>query len=232
MSFLIVISILHGYVRTWIAITTIYRSSYCVPDGLLGLSTYQRTWFLHQSQGTAPVFHPPAQGGEWSIPQLRGVSEPNRGSGWLTRPLSPTHGSLLPASFRALLSNTITAGLCSQSCPTLCNSMNCSPPGSSIHGIFQTRILEWVAILLPGKSHGRRSLVGCSPWGRTESGMTERLHFHFSLSCIGERNGNPLQYSCLENPGDRGAWWAAVHGVAQSRARLKQCSSSRSHFLL
>ena len=60
-------------------------------------------------------------------------------------------------------------------------------------------------VLLPGKSHGRRSLVGCSPWGREESGTTERLHFHFSLSCIGEGNGNPLQCSCLENPRDRGA---------------------------
>ena len=67
------------------------------------------------------------------------------------------------------------------------------------------------------KSHGQRSLVGCSPWGRQESGMTEQLHFHFSLSCIGEGNGNPLQCSCLENPRDRGAWWAAVYGVAQSQ---------------
>ena len=54
--------------------------------------------------------------------------------------------------------------------------------------------------------------------------MTERLHFHFSLSCIGEGNGNPLQYSCLENPRDRGTWWAAVYGVAQSRTRLKRFS--------
>ena len=57
-------------------------------------------------------------------------------------------------------------------------------------------------VLLPGKSHGRRSLVGCSPWGRSESDTTDRLHFHFSLSCTGEGNGNPLQYSCLENPRD------------------------------
>ena len=67
-------------------------------------------------------------------------------------------------------------------------------------------------VLLPGKSHGRRSLVGCSPWGRQESDTTERLHFHFSLSCTGEGNGNPLQCSCLENPRDGGAWWAAVYG--------------------
>ena len=75
--------------------------------------------------------------------------------------------------------------------------------------------------LLPGKSHGRRSLVGCSPWVHEESDTTEQLHFHFSLSCMGEGNGNPLQCSCLENPRDRGAWWAAVYGVAQSRTRLK-----------
>ena len=81
-------------------------------------------------------------------------------------------------------------------------------------------------VLLPGKSYGRRSQVGCSLWGRTESDMTERLHFHFSLSCIEEGNGNPLQRSCLENPRDGGAWWAAVYGVAQSRTRLKLLSSS------
>ena len=58
--------------------------------------------------------------------------------------------------------------------------------------------------------------------------MTERLHFDFSLSCIGEGNGNPLQCSCLENPRDRGAWWAAVYGVVQSRTWLKWLSSSSS----
>ena len=83
-------------------------------------------------------------------------------------------------------------------------------------------------VLLPGKSHGWRSLVGYSPWGRKESDTTERPHFHFSLSCIGEGNGNPLQCSCLENPRDGGAWWAAVYGVAQSRTRLKLLSSSSS----
>ena len=83
-------------------------------------------------------------------------------------------------------------------------------------------------VLLPGKSHGWTSLVGCSPWGREESDTTEWLHFHFSLSCIGEGNGNPLQCSCLENPRDGGAWWAAVYGVAQSRTRLKRLSSSSS----
>ena len=82
------------------------------------------------------------------------------------------------------------------------------------------------AVLLPGKSHGRRSLVGYSPWGRKESNTNKRLPFHFSLSCIGEGNGNPLQCSCLENPRDGGAWWAAVYAVAQSRTQLKQLSSS------
>ena len=95
-------------------------------------------------------------------------------------------------------------------------------------------IVEWrrqwhpTPVLLPGKSHGWRSLVGCSPWGREESDTTERLHFHFSLSCIGEGNGNPLQCSCLENPRDGGAWWAAVYGFAQSRTWLKRLSSSSS----
>ena len=81
-------------------------------------------------------------------------------------------------------------------------------------------------VLLPGKSHGWRSLVGWSPWGHSESDTTERLHFQFSPSCIGEENGNPLQCSCLENPRDRGAWWAAVYGVTQSRTQLKWLSSS------
>ena len=80
-----------------------------------------------------------------------------------------------------------------------------------------TQRRQWhpIPVLLPGKCHGRRSLVGCSPWGLEESDMTERLHFHFSLACIGEGNGNPLQCSCLENPRDGGAWWAAVCGVAE-----------------
>ena len=72
---------------------------------------------------------------------------------------------------------------------------------------------------LPGRLHSMGSL---------ESDTTERLHFHFSLSCIGEGNDNPLQCSCLENPRDGGAWWAAVYGVAQSGTRLKRLSSSSS----
>ena len=73
----------------------------------------------------------------------------------------------------------------------------------------------------PGRLH---------PWGHEESDMTERLHFHFSLSCIGEVNGNLLQCSCLENPRNRGAWWAAVSGVTQSQTLLKRLSSSSSEW--
>ena len=92
--------------------------------------------------------------------------------------------------------------------------------------MLQRRRWHPTPVLLPGKSHERRSLVGCSPWGLEESDTTELLHFHFSLSCIGEGNGNPLQCSCLENPREGGAWWAAVCGVAQGRTRLKKLSSS------
>ena len=94
------------------------------------------------------------------------------------------------------------------------------------HQICRRRQRHPTPVLLPGKSHGWRSPVGCSPWGHSESDRTEWLHFHFSPSCIGEGNGNPLQYFCLENPRDRGAWWAAVYGVAQSRTRQKRLSSS------
>ena len=78
----------------------------------------------------------------------------------------------------------LSPGVCSNSCPLRRRQWHPTP------------------VLLPGKSHGRKSLVGCSPWGREESDTTERLHFHFSLSCIGEGNGNSLQCSCLENPRD------------------------------
>ena len=109
------------------------------------------------------------------------------------------------------------------------NSMDCT-----VHGVAKSwtrlsdfRRMQWhpTPVLLPGNSHRRRSLVGCSPWGLKESDTTERLHFHFSLSCIGEGNGNPLQCSCLENPRDGGALWAAIYGVAQSRTRLKWLSN-------
>ena len=93
-------------------------------------------------------------------------------------------------------------------------------------------------VLLPGKpldGGARKAAVHgvAEGWTRLSWGSdtTERLHFHFSLSCIGEGNGNPLQYSCLENPRDWGAWWAAIYGVAQSRTRLKWLSSSSSDYI-
>ena len=100
------------------------------------------------------------------------------------------------------------------------------------HYCIQRRRWHPTPVLLPGKPHGWRSLVGCSPWDREESDTTERLHFHFSLLCTGEGNRNPLQCSCLENPRARGVWWAAIYGVAQSWTQLKQLSSSsRSIFI-
>ena len=95
--------------------------------------------------------------------------------------------------------------------------------------VHQRRQWHPSPVLLPGRSLGWRSLEGCSPWGRWASDTTERLHFHFSVSCIGEGNGNPFQCSCLENPRDRGAWWAAVYGVAQSRIQLKWLNSKDVH---
>ena len=81
-------------------------------------------------------------------------------------------------------------------------------------------------VFLPGESQGQRNLVGCHLWGRTELDMTERLPFHFSLSCIGEGDGNPLQCSWLENPRDGGTWWAAIYGVAQGQTRLKRLAAA------
>ena len=99
-------------------------------------------------------------------------------------------------------------------------------------GHHYPRRRQWhpTPVLLPGKSHGRRSLVVCSPWGHWGSETTEWLPFHLSLSCIGEGNGTPLHCSCLENPRDGGAWWAAVYGVTQSRTRLTWLSSSSNHY--
>ena len=105
--------------------------------------------------------------------------------------------------------------------------MDTFPLAVYIHIVVYAQSRHWhpTPVLLSGKSHGQRSLVCCSPRGRKESDTTERLHFHFSLSCMGEGNGTPLQCSCLENPRDREAWWAAAYGVAQSRTRLKRLSS-------
>jgi len=92
------------------------------------------------------------------------------------------------------------------------NLFLCTTQLHSSHTLVQRRQWHPTPVLLPGKSHGWRSLVGCSPWGHEESDMTEWLHFHFSLSCIGEGNGSPLQCSCLENPRDGGAWWLPSMG--------------------
>ena len=105
--------------------------------------------------------------------------------------------------------------------------LSCVSSSYVLQGICKP-LLQWhpTPVLLPGKSHGWRSLVGCSPWFCYKSDTTEWLHFHFSLSRNGEGNSNPLQCSCLENPRDGGAWWAAVYGVTQSRTWLKWLSSS------
>ena len=108
-----------------------------------------------------------------------------------------------------------------QSCPTLSDPMDYVPPGSSVHGIFQARVLELGAIAFselaifqykigfPGDSAGKESCYA------GDLGLIPGLG-----RFPGEGNGKPFQYSCLENPMDRGAWWAAVHGVAKSQARL------------
>ena len=115
---------------------------------------------------------------------------------------------------------------------------------------IQRRQRHPTPVLLPGKSHGWRSPVGCSLWGHYESDRTERLHFHFSLSCIGEGNGNPLQYSCLENPRDGGSlvgchlWarrvghnWSDLAAAASNKIYLNtsfplQCFSESSKIII
>jgi len=135
--------------------------------------------------------------------------------------------SLWPPGFQhtSLPCPSPTPGVCSESCPLgqWCHL--------TISSSVQRRQWHPTPVLLTGKSHGQRSLVGCSPWGCWGSDRTEWLHFHFSLSCIGEGNGNPLQCSCLENLRDGGAWWAAIYGVAQSWTWLKRLSSSSSSIL-
>ena len=98
--------------------------------------------------------------------------------------------------------------------------------------MVQRRQWQPTPVLLPGKFLGQRSLEGCSSWCRWGLDTTEQLHFHSSLSCIGEGNSNPLQFLCLENPRDGGAWWAAIYGVSQSWTRLKWLSSSSNIWLI
>ena len=105
--------------------------------------------------------------------------------------------------------------------------------GSSVLANFKYSINIWYNII--NYSHHAICWIRQwhpTPWGHQESDTTERLHFHFSLSCIGEGNGNTLQCSCLENPRDGGAWWAAVSGVAQSQTRLKWLSSMPSVYYI
>ena len=131
--------------------------------------------------------------------------------GWGARPRPP----LWLLRFSAAPALTATSDYCPKVTLSAAQELNTSDL------TCQRRQWQPTPVLLPGKSHGWRSLVGCSPWGWEESNTTEQLPFPFSLSCIGEGHGNPLQCSCLENPRDGGAWWAAVYGVAQSQTRLK-----------
>ncbi|XDA81077.1 hypothetical protein R6Z07F_011053 [Ovis aries] len=106
-------------------------------------------------------------------------------------------------------------------------SVSCvSPDGRGVSGRMDTRICTAEFLHCSPQITTTLLTGNIPPRGRKELDTTERLHFHFSLSCIGEGNGNPLQCSCLENPRDGGAWWAAVYGVAQSRTWLKRLSSS------
>ena len=130
-------------------------------------------------------------------------------------------------------------------CPTLCDSIDCSLPGSSVPGIFQARILEWVAVSYSGGSSWPRDwtliswsptladilFINCTTWEILICLHTHICYIIYVHTCIhtGEGNGNPLQCSCLENPRDGGAWWAAVCGAAQSRTRLTRLSSGSIH---
>ena len=115
-----------------------------------------------------------------------------------------------------------------QSCPTLSDPMDYRLPGSSIHGIFQGKVLEWGAIAFSTQLSLASLKFKSSTYALAPHFLSPALGHKLlrvlplSLSCIGEGNGNPLQCSCLENPWDRGAWWAAVYGVAQSWTRLKR----------
>ena len=133
------------------------------------------------------------------------------------------HGEaeLIAISSRGTLSSASNSGVRKQGYFLICLALGDRFTGwvSSYHYfmfcfLIRCSLRFWhpTPVLLPGKSHGRRSLVGCGPWGREESNTTERLHFHFPLSCIGEGDGNPLQCSCLESPRDGGAWWAPSMG--------------------
>ena len=155
---------------------------------------------------------------------------------WLDRPICFTHANvLLSYVYENIFAWKLP--LLQDSCQsfygplTLCQcylKMHAVGEGPSASLWVLRHFLSPISRMLEALCHGRRSLVGCSPWGHWESDKTERVHFHFSLSSIGEGNGNPLQCSCLENPRDGGSWWAAVYGVAQTWIWLKWLSSSSS----
>ena len=155
---------------------------------------------------------------------------PSRGTSFASFPFSRSLLIICSVHFLLLTPESQFPSPHTQSCQSFSNALLVVMPefASNLFTIFQVFETHQNEVLLPRKSHGWRSLVSCSPWGRQESDTTEWLHFHFSLSCIGEWNGNTLQCSCLENPRDGGAWWAAVYGVAQSQTRLKRLSSSSS----
>ena len=117
-----------------------------------------------------------------------------------------------------------------QSCLTLCNPMDHSPPGSSLHGILQTRILEWFARPSSRGSFWLRDQTGSPALQANSLPLSHQGSPIYILLCIKsiEGNGNPIQCSCLENPRDGGAWWAAISGVAQIWTQLKRLSSSSS----
>ena len=126
---------------------------------------------------------------------------------------------MLSQAFRPEVIQDLICAKSLPSCLTLCDPMDCSLPGSSVHGISQTRVLEGVAISFSrGSSRCRDQIAPPALAGR----------FFTTGATCGEGNGTPLQCSCLENPRDRGAWWAADYGVAQSRTRPKWFSSSSS----
>ena len=161
------------------------------------------------------------------------ISHDSGCTGAVQKPLSLLYHRLLNFSltsawFPIIKQETSTWPVSFRACTSCLPSSQVSSLSSNCHVLIRLQRRQWhpTPVLLPGKSHGRRSLVGCRPQGRKESDTTEWLHFHFSLSCIGEGNGNPLQCSCLENPRDGGAWWAAIYGVAQSQTQLKWLSSS------
>ena len=147
-----------------------------------------------------------------------------------------------------LLLFTVTATVSSDSChfslwaiPTALNIWLALLLWVALDINYRRRQWHPTPVLLPGKSHGqkkrrkshgRRSLVGCSPRGCEESDTTERLHFHFSLSCIGEGYGNPLQCSCLENPRDGGAWWLPSRGSHRVGHDWSELAAAASWYLV